>query len=81
MRVCLPFSLTSDWALFASSGRTKFAAERVVDDLQPGVDGGRVVGGAVLPEQVLEDEDRHVGPDLHLADQILADDLAGEECP
>ena len=24
MKVCLPLSLTSDWALFASSGRTKF---------------------------------------------------------
>ena len=24
MKVCLPLSLTIDWALFASSGRTKF---------------------------------------------------------
>ena len=32
-----------------------------------------------MPEQELEDEDRHVGADLDLADEVLADDLAGEE--
>ena len=32
-----------------------------------------------LPEQVLQHEDRDVGPDLHLADQILADDLPCED--
>ena len=75
MSVCLPLSLTSDWTLFASSGRTKFEEMRGVDHPQPGVDGGGVVGRTVLPEQVLQDEDRHVGPDLDLADQILADHL------
>jgi hypothetical protein len=32
-----------------------------------------------LPEQELEDEDRHVGADLDLADEVLAHDLAGEQ--
>ena len=60
-------------------GPDEVRGERVVDHPQPGVDGGGVVGGAVLPEQVLQDEDRDVGPDLHLADQILADHLARED--
>ena len=30
-------------------------------------------------EQVFEDEDRDVGPDLDLADEILTDDLTGED--
>ena len=53
--------------------------QRVVDDLQAHLDGHLVRRRAVLPEQVLQDEDGHVRADLHLADQILADDLAGEE--
>ena len=60
-------------------GPDEVRGERVVDHPQPGVDGGRVVGRTVLAEQVLQDEDRDVGPDLDLADQILADDLAGED--
>lgn len=52
--------------------------QRGVDHPHPGVDGHRVVGGAELPEQVFEDENRHVGTDLHLAHEILADHLACE---
>ena len=57
-------------------GPDEVRGQRVVHHLQPGVDGHRVVGGAILPQQVLQDEDRDVGPDLHLADQILADHFA-----
>ena len=60
-------------------GPDEVRGDRGVDHPQPGVDGGGVVGGAILAEQVLQDEDRHVGPDLHLADEILADHLARED--
>src|SRR5919106_6253669 len=35
MSVCLPLSLTSDWALFASSGRTKFKESVVLTTRSP----------------------------------------------
>ncbi len=57
-------------------GPDEVRGQRVVDDPQPGVDSGGVVGGAVFPQEVLKDEDRDVGPDLHLAHQVLADHLA-----
>ena len=50
----------------------------VVDDLEAHLDRDRVRGGAVLAEQELEHEDRHVGADLDVADEVLADNLAGE---
>ena len=78
MRRCWPFRLSSALAFSDSSGRMKFSAQRLVDDLEPGRDRGRVVGRAVLPEQELEDVDGHVGADLDLADEVLADDAAGE---
>ena len=60
-------------------GPDEVRRQRVVDHPQPGVDGRRVVGGTVLAQQVLQDEDRDVGPDLHLADQVLADHFARED--
>src|SRR3954452_25262894 len=35
MSVCWPLSLTSDWALFASSGRTKFAVIMLLTTRSP----------------------------------------------
>ena len=53
----------------------KVLGESRVDDSHPGFDGHGLIGRAILPQQVLKDEDRDVGPHLHLADQILTDDL------
>lgn len=47
--------------------------------LDPGSDGGLVVGRGVLGQQVLEDVDGDDGVALDLLDEILADDGAGEE--
>ena len=52
--------------------------ERVVDDLQAHLDRHFVGRRAVFSQQELEDENRNVGADLHLSDEILSDDLAGE---
>ena len=52
--------------------------ERVVDDLQPHLDRHLVRGCAVFAKQVLEHEDGDIGPDLHLAHQVLAHHPAGE---
>ena len=60
-------------------GPDEVRGDRGVDDPQPGVDGGGIVGGAILPEQVFQDEDRDVRTDLDLADEILADHLPGED--
>ena len=57
-------------------GADEVRGQRVVHHLQSSIDGRYVVGGAVFPQQVFKDEDRDVGPHLHLADQILTDDLA-----
>ena len=59
-------------------GTDEVRGERVVDHPQPGIDCRLVVGCTVLAEQVLQDEDGHVCPDLDLADQILADHLPGK---
>ena len=55
-------------------GPDEVVDQGLVDDLQSDFDGGRVVGCAVLPEQVLEHVDRHVCPDLDAPHQVLADD-------
>ena len=60
-------------------GADVVVGQRVVDDLQAHLDRHSVRRGAVLAEQELEDEDRHVGADLDLPDEVLADDLAGED--
>ena len=67
------------WAFIDSSGADVVVRQRVVDDLQPHLDRDLVRRRAVLPEQELEDEDRHVRADLHLAHEVLADHLAGEQ--
>jgi hypothetical protein len=43
------------------------------------LDGGRIGGGAVLAEQVLEHENRHVGAHLHGPHQVLTDAFARED--
>ena len=53
--------------------------EDLADGVDAGLDGGLVVGGGVLPEQVLQDVRRHDGVALDGLDQVLADDDAGEE--
>ena len=50
----------------------------VIDNLHAHLDRHLITGGAVFAEQVFEDEDRHVGSDLDLANEILADHLARE---
>ena len=60
-------------------GADVVVGERVVDDLQPHLDRHLVRRRAVLAEQELEHEDRHVRADLDLPDEVLAHDLAGEE--
>ena len=72
MIVYLPFSLTLDWALLASSGRTKLLASVVFTKRRPASIAFGVVRCTVFPEQVLKDVDRHVGADLYLADEVLA---------
>jgi len=59
MRVCFPLSLTIDCALLPHRA-DEVRGQRVVDHLQPGIDGHGVIGGAILPQQVLKDEDRHI---------------------
>ena len=60
-------------------GADVVVGQRLVDDLHPHPDRHLVGRGAVLPEEVLEHEDGDVRPDLHLADEVLADDLARED--
>ena len=50
--------------------------QRVVDDLQAHLDGHFIRRRAVLAQQKFEHEDRHVGSDLHLADEVFADHFA-----
>ena len=78
MRRCLPFFLSSAFACLGLVGSDEVVRQRLVDDLEAGLDRGRVVGGAVLPEEELEDVDRHVRADLDLADEVLAHDPARE---
>ena len=79
MKVYLPVLLDLALRLRRLVGPDVVVRERVVDDLQPHLDRDLVGRRAVLPEQELEHEDRHVRADLDLADEVLADDLAGEE--
>ena len=53
--------------------------EDLAHRVDAGLDGGFVVGGGVLAEQVLQDVRRHDGVALDGLDQVLADDDAGEE--
>ena len=59
-------------------GSDEVLLQSLVDDLEAGRDRRRVVGRAVLAEQELKDVDGHVGADLDLADEVLADDPARE---
>ena len=53
--------------------------EDLAHGVDAGLDGGFVVRGGVLAEQVLQDVRRHDGVALDGLDQVLADDDAGEE--
>ena len=79
MKVCLTSLLDLALCLGALIGSDVVVGQGVVHDLQAHLDSHLVAGGAVLAEQVLEDEHRHVGADLDLADQVLANHLAGED--
>ena len=59
-------------------GADVVVGEGVVDDLQPHLDRHLVRGGAIFPEEELQNEHGNVGARLDLADEILADDLARE---
>jgi hypothetical protein len=76
--------LESELGLVRFVRADKILADRVVDHAEPGLDRVRVVGGAVLPEQVLEYINRDVRADLDLSDEIFADHLSAEHlicCP
>ncbi len=59
-------------------GPDEVLGQCLIDDVQAGLDGGGVVGCAVLAEQELEHVDGHVGADFDLADEVLAYDPPGE---
>jgi len=59
-------------------GSDEVGTDRGVHDAKPRLDGRRVIGGAILAEKVLEDKDRHIRPDLHLSDEVLANYLPGK---
>ncbi len=72
----LPLVLEQRLGFIRLVGTDEVGRQGVVDHLQTGVDGDGIIGGAVFPQQVLQDEDRDVGSHLHLAHQVLADHLA-----
>jgi hypothetical protein len=74
----LALALEGSLGLLGLVGADEVLGQRLADDLQPGFDRGRVVGRAVLAEQELEHVHGHVGADLHLADEVLADHPAAE---
>ena len=79
MRRCLPFRFSSALACSDSSGRMKLSASVWLTTIRPASIAKGSDGRAVLPEQELEHVDGHVGADLDLTDEVLADDTAGEE--
>ena len=52
----------------------------LANHFEPGLDRVRVIGCAVLAEQELQHVHGDVRPNLDLADQVLADHAAGEDC-
>jgi hypothetical protein len=50
-----------------------------VDHAQADLDGGGIVGGAVLADEVLEDVNGDVRPHFDLAHEVLSDDLPSED--
>lgn len=60
-------------------GPDEIVRERAVYDPQSGVNGGRVIRGAILAEQVFQDEHGHIGADFDFSHQVFADNLARED--
>ena len=59
-------------------GPDEVVLQRLVDHHQPGLYRERIVGGTVLTQEELEHINGHVGPDLDLANKVLAYNPPGE---